>query len=119
MQQAALGSTGEKEKERLLLLLEETSLEQRAEGEGCGGAWRCQGEQAKPRDREALRRREAWPGRRGQASRAVNECAVALRVVGGKVEESVGHRVRGPLEDCEQELTRRDLGLESNLLVVT
>ena len=33
--------------------------------------------------------------------------------------ESGGPQGPGPLEDCEQELTRRDLGFESNLLVVT
>lgn len=83
------------------------------------GAWRCQGEQAKPRDREALRRREAWPGRRagpaGRGERVPWRCEW-WSVRRGRV---VGHRVRGSLEDCEQELTRRDLGFESNLLVVT
>lgn len=57
--------TGEKEKERLLLLLRRRYWNRELKG-GVEGAWRCRGEQAKPRDREALRRREAWPGRRGQ-----------------------------------------------------
>lgn len=33
--------------------------------------------------------------------------------------ESGGPQGPGPLEDCEQELTRQDLGFESNLLAVT
>lgn len=57
--------TGEKEKERLLLLLSRRYWNRELKG-GVEAAWRYRGEPAKPRDREALRRREAWSGRRGQ-----------------------------------------------------
>lgn len=57
--------TGEKEKERLLLLLKRRYWNIELKG-GAEGTWSCR-EQAKPRDREALRRREAWSGRRGQS----------------------------------------------------
>lgn len=58
--------TGEKEKERLLLLLRRRCWNRELKG-GAEGTWSCWGEQAKPRDGEALRWREAWSGRRGQS----------------------------------------------------
>ena len=97
---------------------EETLLEQRAEGRGRGNM-ELSGEQAKPRDREALRWREAWSGRRGQSQHGRCISDVMLWAV---VEWSVGGwgpHGQGPLEDCEQEFTGRELGFESNLLAVT
>ena len=78
--------TGEKEKERLLLLLKRRYWNRELKG-GAEGTWSCRGEQAKPRDREALRWREAWSGRRGQSQHGRCISDVMLWAV---VEWSVG-----------------------------